>query len=98
MSENNNNEELHKESGEYEDVCYICRRPEHTAGRMIRIQAGICICRDCMQKTFDSMNSGGINFSDMLNMNNINMEKMPKMPNMPNISMINLSDLAGGIR
>ncbi len=97
MSENNNNEELHKESGEYEDVCYICRRPEHTAGRMIRIQAGICICRDCMQKTFDSMNSGGINFSDMLNMNNINMEKMPKMPNMPNISMINLSDLAGGI-
>ena len=40
---------------DYEDICYICRRPEHIAGKMIRMQGGICICSDCMQRTFDSM-------------------------------------------
>ena len=71
---------------EYEDICYICRRPEHIAGKMIRIPNNICICQDCMQKTFDSMNQTGFSMDDMLNMN---------MGKMPNISMINLSDLQG---
>ena len=73
---------------EYEDICYICRRPEHIAGKMIRIPNNICICQDCMQKTFDSMNSNGFPMDDMLNMN---------MGSIPNISMINLSDLQGGM-
>ena len=33
---------------EYEDVCYICRRPDSVAGKMIPIQDNICICNDCM--------------------------------------------------
>ncbi|MCI8991932.1 MAG: ATP-dependent Clp protease ATP-binding subunit ClpX [Eubacterium sp.] len=69
---------------EYEDVCYICHRPESRAGKMMRIPNNICICSDCMQKTFDSMNSSGFNMDDILNMN---------LGRMPNISMINLSDL-----
>ena len=73
---------------EYEDICYICRRPEHIAGKMIRIPNNICLCQDCMQKTFDSMNSNGFPMDDMLNMN---------MGRIPNISMINLSDLQGGM-
>ncbi len=44
---------------EYEDICYICHRPESKAGKMIKIPNEICICADCMQKTFDSMNHGG---------------------------------------
>ena len=64
IDSNQNNDE-----NEYEDVCYICRRPEHVAGKMIHIPNNICICRDCMQKTFDSMNSSGINMNDMMNMN-----------------------------
>ena len=98
MSENQNNndelmnnqpetEEMHNE---YEDICYKCRRPESVAGKMIHIQPNICICNDCMQKTFDTMNNGGFNMNDIMNMN-IDMGKMP------NISMINLSDLQGGI-
>ena len=98
MSENQNNndelmnnqpetEEMHNE---YEDICYMCRRPESVAGKMIHIQPNICICNDCMQKTFDTMNNGGFNMNDIMNMN-IDMGKMP------NISMINLSDLQGGI-
>ena len=75
-------------NNDYEDICYICRRPESVAGKMIHIQQGICICNDCMQKTFDTMNTGGFNMGDIMNMN---------MGKMPNISMINLSDLQGGI-
>ena len=75
-----------KEENEYEDICYICRRPEHIAGKMIKIPNNISICRDCMQKTFDSMNGSGFSMDDMFQMN---------MGKMPNISMINLSDLQG---
>lgn len=78
MSENHNEE--------YEDICYMCRRPESVAGQMIHIQENICICQDCMQKTFDTMNSGKFNIGDMFSKGS-----------MPNISMINLSDLMGGI-
>ena len=70
----------------YEDICYICRRPESKAGKMIKIPNNICICRDCMQKTFDSMSGSGFNLGDF---NPANMG----FGNMPNISMINLSDL-----
>ena len=78
MSENHNEE--------YEDICYMCRRPESVAGQMIHIQENICICQDCMQKTFDTMNSGKFNMGDMFSKGS-----------MPNIRMINLSDLMGGI-
>ncbi len=81
-------EKLRDGHTDYEDVCYICRRPESVAGRMIRIQNDICICNDCMQKTFDSMSGGGLNLGDLMNMN---------FGRMPNISMINLSDLQGGV-
>ena len=42
---------------EYEDICYICRRSESKVGTMMKIPTGICICSDCMQKTFDAMNN-----------------------------------------
>ena len=45
-------------ANDYEDVCYICRSPESVAGKMIHIQPNLCICNDCMQKTFDSMSNG----------------------------------------
>ena len=52
----------------YEDICYICRRPESKAGKIVKLPTGICICSDCMQKTFDAMNNtpfpmGGMDFS-----------------------------------
>lgn len=90
MSEDQNKNTVDdtNKTNEYEDICYICRRPESVAGKMIHIQQGICICNDCMQKTFDTMNTGGFNMGDIMNMN---------MGKMPNISMINLADLQGGI-
>ena len=73
---------------DYEDICYICRRPESVAGKMIHIPNNICICNDCMQKTFDSMGGFGFGSGDNASMNHIDFSKMP------NISMVNLSDLA----
>ena len=62
------------EEKEYEDICYICHRTESRAGKMIHIPNNICICSDCMQKTFDSMNNSGFggmgSYMDMMNLNN----------------------------
>ena len=93
MSEDQNKNTVDdtNKNNDYEDICYICRRPESVAGKMIHIQQGICICNDCMQKTFDTMNSSG------LNMGGLNMNDLMNMGKMPNISMINLADLQGGI-
>ena len=85
MAEDNNNQ---NDNSEYEQVCYLCRRPESKAGKMIHIPNNICICADCMQKTFDTMNNGTFNMGDFMNMN---------MGKMPNISMINLADLQNAV-
>ena len=66
-----------KEETEFEDVCYICRRPESVAGRMIHIPNNICICNDCMQKTFDSMNKMGGPFAGMPYMDMFTMGQPP---------------------
>jgi len=73
-------------SDDYEKICYVCRRPESRAGRMISAAKGMNICMDCMQKSFDSMGAFGFSTSDF---SNFNIDDLSKMPN---ISMINLSD------
>lgn len=60
-SSNNNDNNNNNDDKDYEDVCFICRRPESKAGKMIHIPNNICICSDCMQKTFNSM--GNINLN-----------------------------------
>ena len=40
----------------------------------------ISICPDCMQKSFDAINSSGMSYEDMLKMSN--MSNIPNMPNM----------------
>jgi ATP-dependent Clp protease ATP-binding subunit ClpX len=62
----------------YEQVCYLCRRPESKAGKMIHIPNQICICADCMQKTFDTINKG----------DNPYMQMMGFSPNMVNLSFM----------
>ena len=60
----------------------------------MRIPNNICICKDCMQKTFDSMSSAGFPMGDMTPVFG-GANNRPNTGGMPNISMINLSDLAG---
>jgi ATP-dependent Clp protease ATP-binding subunit ClpX len=52
--------------GDYEEVCYLCRRPESKVGKMIRIPNNISICADCMQKTFDTINKGDNPYAQMM--------------------------------
>ncbi|MBP8714193.1 MAG: hypothetical protein KBH85_02235, partial [Lachnospiraceae bacterium] len=33
-------------SSQYEDVCFVCRRPESKAGRMYHLPNNICICEE----------------------------------------------------
>ena len=55
------------DTSDYEDICYICRRPESKAGKMIRLPVNnICICSDCMQRSLNSMNMREINYEDMM--------------------------------
>ncbi len=60
----------------YEEVCYLCRRPESKVGKMIHIPNQISICSDCMQKTFDAINKGDNPYIQMMglspNMMNFN--------------------------
>ena len=62
-----------KENNEdrYEKVCFICHRPESVTGKMIDLPNNICVCPDCMQKSFDAMNNmnfGGMDYSQFMNM------------------------------
>ena len=68
-----------KEDDEYEKVCFICRRPESVTGKMINLPNNISVCNDCMQKSFDIMNSGQIDYSQLMNI--------------PGMQFINLSDV-----
>ena len=74
-------EQAESEDNSYEDVCFVCHRPESKAGKMIHLTKDISICPECMQRTMDMMNNGNVDYSKM------------DFSQMPNISMINLSDL-----
>ncbi len=83
-SESKDKDNKEKDNGEYEKICYMCRRPESRAGRMIEMPGNISICADCMQKTFDSIQgSTGMQYSDLMKLSNMN--------------FINLSELQGEI-
>ena len=53
------------DNNEYEDICYMCRRPESVAGKMLKMTGNMCLCLDCMQKTFDMMNNGDNPLGDL---------------------------------
>ena len=59
------NEDEHKDVEHY---CYLCRRPESVAGKMLELPNNIYICTDCMQRTLNSMSNGQFGFIDARNM------------------------------
>ncbi len=83
MSDETKDNVNERDNSNYEDICYICRRPESKAGKMIHIPNNICICSDCMQKTFDTMNTGNMPYMDFMTMN----------PNMMNNNMSSVHDI-----
>lgn len=79
MADQFDNNKDNDQEQKYEKFCFLCRRPESQAGKMIDLPNHIHICADCMQKSFDTMNTqmNNGNYSDLFNM--------------PNVSMIDLS-------
>ena len=63
---------------DYEKYCYLCRRPESVAGKLIHMPGDINICADCMQRSFDSFNNSGFgNMPGLGNMQFIDLTNMP---------------------
>lgn len=75
---------------EYEKICYVCRRPESKAGKMIDMPGGICVCTDCLQKSFNSFQNIGMNV-------NISEDELKELLNMPGIHMMTSEDLRHNI-
>ncbi len=86
-----------EEKKEYEDVCFICRRPESKAGKMFKLPNNICVCSDCMHKTMDTVSQfdyqGLLNNPSVFGGNQSDDNKGGRR--FPNISIVNLADLQG---
>jgi ATP-dependent Clp protease ATP-binding subunit ClpX len=83
------------DNSEYEDVCFVCRRPESKAGRMFKLPNNICVCDDCMHKTMETVSQ--FDYQGMLNNPNFQQElnQFTGQNGFPNISFVNLADLQG---
>ncbi|MBD5528381.1 MAG: ATP-dependent Clp protease ATP-binding subunit ClpX [Lachnospiraceae bacterium] len=82
-------------SGDYEDVCFVCRRPESKAGKMFKLPNNICVCDDCMHKTMDAVSQ--FDYQGMLSDPQFqrDMDNMLKGNGMANIRFVNIADLQG---
>ena len=60
-------EEFDKKNADdgYEDICFICRRPESRAGKMFKMPGNMTICADCMQKTMETVSQ--MDYQSMMN-------------------------------
>ncbi len=66
-----NIDDIKEQDKEYEDVCFICRRPESKTGKMFQLPNHITVCNDCMHKTMETVSQydyqGLLNNQDMMN-------------------------------
>ncbi len=73
------------------DYCSICHRSESQGATLVRMPTNMCICTDCMQKSFDSFGSGFPNFPgggvQFLDLSNFDMNSLKDL---------NLGDLLSG--
>ncbi len=72
-------EDSKKQEDEYEKICFVCRRPETATGKMIDLPNGISICSDCMQKSFDAMMNGQVDYSQLMNIPGVQIFNMADM-------------------
>ncbi len=79
----------------YEDVCFICRRPESKTGKMFKLPNNISVCNDCMHKTMDTVSQ--FDYQGMLNDPALMDSLSKNMDNKgyPNIRFVNIADLQG---
>lgn len=90
----NNGHKNDTKDAEYEDVCFICRRPESKAGKMFKLPNNISVCNDCMHKTMDTVSQ--FDYQGMLNNPTFQQDlNQFSKQGFPNISFVNIADLQG---
>ncbi len=85
---------------QFEDVCFVCRRPESKAGKMFHLPNNICVCDDCMHRTMDAVSQ--FDYQNMLNNPNLMNELNKHTGSFPNFGLFgmggdNKDNLGGGI-
>ena len=71
-----------------EHYCAMCRRPESTAGKMVEMPNHMYVCPDCMQRTFDLMQSSGFPYQNMMNVTNMeDLMNLLKQMGIPGITL-----------
>lgn len=92
--DNTNQDNKSNNQSDYEDVCFICRRAESSAGEMFKLPNNICVCSDCMRKTMDTVTQ--FDYQGMLSDPGM-LDEMTKnlKGGFPNIKFLNISDLQG---
>ncbi len=78
-------EKQEKKNSAYEEYCQLCRRPASIAGKMMHMPNNLCICNDCLQKTFDSINSGNMPYMEMFTLDPAMLRFGGELPKMPKV-------------
>ena len=69
----NNNNNNNNDNKEYEKYCYMCKRSESQAGKLINL-AGVNVCADCINKTLNQINNNPFTIlGNMPGIDNLNM-------------------------
>ncbi|KIR01571.1 ATP-dependent Clp protease ATP-binding subunit ClpX [Lachnospiraceae bacterium TWA4] len=69
MEDKENSKTLNKENTkEYEEICYVCHKPESEVGELIHMPGGLNVCKGCTQNAFDSFKNSGMQISDLMKM------------------------------
>lgn len=74
-----------KKNSDYEEFCQLCRRSDKIAGKMLHMPNDLCICNDCLQKTFNSINFANFPYMDMLSLDPSILKFGTEMPKMPKV-------------
>lgn len=84
-----------KKESDYEDVCFICRRPESKTGKMFKLPNNITVCNDCMHKTMDTVSQ--FDYQGMLNNPSLidDLNKTMSDKGYSGIRFVNIADLQG---
>ena len=81
-------DEKKDDTDEYEKICFVCRRPESIAGKMIDFPTGMCVCADCMQRSMDALGSG--QFGGPME-NGFDLSQLSNIPGLQFIDMSNMN-------
>ena len=91
VEDTKDSEDKEEKDSDYEEVCFLCHRPESKTGKLIMLAKGICICSECMQKTMDTIQNNsqdfskipGFSFINLADLQNVNPQRQKEKKKKP---------------